>query len=291
MTMEEQMQRLNGKVAVITGAARGQGRSHAVHLADEGADIIALDMCADIETNEYPLATREDLDETVKLVEKSGRRAVSAVVDVRDRAALKKAMDEAVAELGGLHVVVANAGICPLGNNIPSRGFIDAFDVDFVGVVNAVHVSMEHLHSGASIIVTGSIAGLVPQKDLATGGGPQGPGGAGYGLAKKMLCEYTKGLALTLAPEQIRINTVHPTNVNTGMLHNLPMYRTFRPDLSEPSREDAEIVFPILQAMPVPWIEPRDVSHLVVYLASDESRYVTGQQIFVDAGAGLKLGL
>ncbi|HYB81668.1 MAG TPA: mycofactocin-coupled SDR family oxidoreductase [Mycobacterium sp.] len=285
------MQRLSGKVAVITGAARGQGRSHAVHLADEGADIIALDICADIETNEYPLAAQADLEETVKLVEKSGRRVVSAIVDVRDRIALKKAIDEAVAELGGLHVVVANAGICPLGAQVPSRGFIDAFDVDFVGVVNTIHVSFEHLHAGASIIVTGSIAGLVPQKDLATGGGPQGPGGAGYGLAKKMLGEYTKGLALTLAPEQIRINTVHPSNVNTGMLHNLPMYRTFRPDLAEPTREDAELVFPVLQAMPVAWVEPEDVSHLVVYLASDESRYVTGQQLFVDAGAGLKMGL
>jgi SDR family mycofactocin-dependent oxidoreductase len=285
------MQRLSGKVAVITGAARGQGRSHAIHLADEGADIIALDICADIETNEYPLATQADLDETVKLVEKSGRRAVSAVLDVRDRVALKKSIDEAVAELGGLHVVVANAGICPLGSHVPSRGFIDAFDVDFVGVVNTIHASFEHLHSGASIIVTGSVAGLVPQKDLATGGGPQGPGGAGYGLAKKMLGEYTKGLALTLAPEQIRINCVHPTNVNTELLHNHAMYRTFRPDLPEPTREDAELVFPILQLMPVPWVEPEDVSHLVVYLASDESRYVTGQQLFVDAGAGLKLGL
>ncbi|WP_310778056.1 mycofactocin-coupled SDR family oxidoreductase [Mycobacterium sp. Z3061] len=285
------MQRLGGKVAVITGAARGQGRSHAVHLADEGADIIALDICDDIATNGYPLATRADLDETAKLVEKSGRRVITAVVDVRERISLKKAIDQAVTELGGLHVVVANAGICPLGNQVPSRGFIDAFDVDFIGVVNAVHASFEHLGPGASVIVTGSIAGLVPQKDLATGGGPQGPGGAGYGLAKKMLCEYTKGLALTLAPEQIRINTVHPTNVNTGMLHNLPMYRTFRPDLAEPSREDAELVFPILQAMPVPWIEPEDVSHMVVYLASDESRYVTGQQFFIDAGAGLKLGL
>src|ERR1700745_676389 len=241
MTMEEQMQRLSGKVAVITGAARGQGRSHAIHLAAEGAHIIALDICADIDTNEYPLATREDLEETVKLVEKSGRRAVSAVVDVRGRISLKKGLDDAVAGLGGLHVVVANAGILPMGSNIPSTGFMDAFDVDFVGVVNAVHASFEHLRAGASIIVTGSIAGLVPQKDLATGGGPQGPGGAGYGLAKKMLGEYTKGLALTLAPEQIRINIVHPTNVNTWMLHNLPMYRTFRPDLPEPRREDSEL--------------------------------------------------
>ena len=103
-----------------------------------------------------------------------------------------------------------------------------------------------------------------------------------------MLGEYTKGLALTLAPEQIRINTVHPSNVNTGMLHNLPMYRTFRPDLAEPTREDAELVFPVLQAMPVAWVEPEDVSHLVVYLASDESRYVTGVQLPVDAGSLLK---
>jgi NAD(P)-dependent dehydrogenase (short-subunit alcohol dehydrogenase family) len=260
-------------------------------MADEGADIIALDICADIPTNEYPLATRADLDETARLVEKAGRRVVTAEVDVRDRARLTKVLDDAVAELGGLHVVVANAGICPQGNHIPYHAFIDAFDVDFVGVVNTIHVGIDHLGAGGSVIVTGSIAGLVEQKDLATGGGPQGPGGAGYGMAKKMIREYTKALALTLAPHRIRINAVHPTNVNTDMLHNLPMYRTFRPDLTDPTREDAELVFPVLQAMPVPYIEPDDVSHAVIYLASDESRYVTGQQLFVDAGAGLKMGM
>ncbi|MED5810897.1 mycofactocin-coupled SDR family oxidoreductase [Mycolicibacterium sp. 050232] len=285
------MNRLKGKVALVTGAARGQGRSHAVHLADEGADVIALDICADISSNEYPLATPDDLDETAKLIEKSGQRVVTRVVDVRDRAAVRSALDEAVAQLGGLHVVVANAGICPQGSHIPYRGFIDAFDVDFVGVVNTVHAGLDHLGTGGSVIVTGSIAGLVEQKDLATGGGPQGPGGAGYGLAKKMVREYTKALALTMAPHSIRVNAIHPTNVNTDMLHNLPMYRTFRPDLQEPSREDAELVFPVLQAMPTPWVEPEDISHAVVYLASDESRFVTGQQLFVDAGAGLKLGM
>lgn len=285
------MNRLTGKVAVITGAARGQGRSHAIHMADEGADIIALDICADIPSNEYPLATQADLDETAQLVEKAGRRAVTATVDVRDRSTLKKVLDDAVAELGGLHVVVANAGICPQGNHIPYRGFIDAFDVDFVGVVNTIHLGLEHLPSGGSVIVTGSIAGLVEQKDLATGGGPQGPGGAGYGMAKKMVRDYTKALALTMAPHNIRINTIHPTNVNTDMLHNLPMYRTFRPDLPHPSREDAELVFPILQAMPIPYVETEDISHAVVYLASDESRYVTGQQLFIDGGAGLKMGM
>jgi SDR family mycofactocin-dependent oxidoreductase len=285
------MQRLRGKVAAITGAARGQGRSHAVHLADEGADIIALDICGDIETNGYALATRADLDETVELVEKAGRRAISAVVDVRDRTALKMAIDDAVAQFGGLHVVVANAGICPLGPDVPAAGFADAFDVDFMGVVNTVHVGLAHLESGASVIVTGSIAGLLDMKDMASGAGLQGLGGAGYALAKKMLREYTKGLALSLGPQQIRINTIHPTNVNTDMMHNMPMYRTFRPDLAEPTREDAELVFPLMQAMPIPYVEPEDISHLVVYLASDESRYVTGQQIFVDGGAGLKLGV
>ena len=285
------MNRLSGKVALITGAARGQGRSHAVHLADEGADIIAIDICEDIETNEYPLATEADLDETKNLVEKAGRRVVTAKADVRDRAQLKKVLDAAVAELGGLDVVVANAGICPLGFQVPTQGFIDTFDVDFVGVVNTVHVAIPHLGPGGSVIVTGSTAGLIPQIGLRDGQGLQGPGGDGYGLAKKMIREYTKSLALTMGPHNIRINTVHPTNVNTDMLHNPGMYRTFRPDMTDPTREDAELAFPSLHSIPTPYVEPTDISHAVVYLASDESRYVTGLQLFVDAGASLKLGI
>lgn len=284
------MNRLSGKVVVITGAARGQGRSHAVHLADEGADIIALDICADIESNEYPLASEADLEETKELVEKAGRRVIAAKVDVRDRAHLKKTLDDAVAELGGLDVIVANAAICPLGNHIPSQGFIDAFDVDFIGIVNTVHVGLPHLKAGGAVIVTGSIAGLLPLTGI-NGQGLQGPGGAGYGLAKTMIKEYTKALALTLGRQSIRVNAIHPTNVDTDMLHNEPMYRTFRPDLTNPTRTDAEVTFPLMQAMPVPYIDPADISHAVVYLASDESRYVTGQQLFVDAGAGLKMGL
>jgi SDR family mycofactocin-dependent oxidoreductase len=286
------MGRLTGKVAFVTGGARGQGRSHAVHLADEGADVIVVDIGQDIATNQYPLATQADLDDTVKLVEKSGRRAIAAQVDVRDRTALKKVLDEAVAELGGLHVIVANAGICPLGNDIPAQGFVDAFDVDFIGVVNTVHAGLPHLKTGASIIVTGSVAGLVPQAGGVNGqGGLQGPGGDGYGLAKKMIRDYTRSLALTLGPQRIRINAIHPTNVNTDMLHNPAMYQTFRPDVAKPTREDAEVTFPFMQAMPIPYIDPSDVSHAVVYLAADESRYVTGQQLFVDAGASLKLGM
>ncbi|WP_009480437.1 mycofactocin-coupled SDR family oxidoreductase [Rhodococcus sp. JVH1] len=285
------MNRVAGKVVLITGAARGQGRSHAVHLADEGADIIAFDLCEDIASNEYPLATEADLAETGRLVEKAGRRVVTAKVDVRDRAALQRELDAAVATLGRLDVVVANAGIAPLGNAVPVEGFVDAFDVDFVGVINTIHSALPHLDAGASIIATGSVAGLVPQTGLNGQQALQGPGGDGYGLAKKMLWTYTNSLALTLGPKSIRVNAIHPTNCNTDMLQSPPMFRTFRPDLENPTAEDAKVTFPFMQAMPTPWVEPEDISHAVVFLSSDESRFVTGQQLRVDAGAGLKLGV
>ncbi|BAH55193.1 mycofactocin-coupled SDR family oxidoreductase [Rhodococcus opacus] len=285
------MNRVAGKVVLITGAARGQGRSHAVHLADEGADIIAFDLCEDIASNGYPLATDADLAETGRLVEKAGRRVVTAKVEVRDRAALRRELDAAVATLGRLDVVVANAGIAPLGNDVPVEGFVDAFDVDFVGVVNTIHSALPHLDAGASIIATGSVAGLVPQTGLNGQQALQGPGGDGYGLAKKMLWTYTNSLALTLGPKSIRVNAIHPTNCNTDMLQSPPMFRTFRPDLENPTAEDAKVTFPFMQAMPTPWVEPEDISHAVVFLSSDESRFVTGQQLRVDAGAGLKLGV
>lgn len=168
------MSRVAGKVAVVSGAARGQGRSHARVLAAEGADIIAIDLCEDIDTNEYPLARPEDLDETARLVEKEGRRVVTEIADVRDRAALSAAIDRGVAELGHLDVVVANAGICPLTAGLPPQAFADAVDVDLGGVLNLVHASLKHLESGASIIVIGSNAAFM--SSMNTSGIDGGPG-------------------------------------------------------------------------------------------------------------------
>ncbi|HEY6798934.1 MAG TPA: mycofactocin-coupled SDR family oxidoreductase [Kineosporiaceae bacterium] len=275
--------RVAGKVALITGAARGQGRSHAIRLAEEGADIIALDFCEDIATNEYALASEADLAETEALVEKLGQRVVTVKADVRERAQMKLAVDQAVAELGGLHVVVANAGICPLGAQVSPQSFVDAVSVDLVGVVNTVDAAMPHLHAGASIIATGSVGALI------NGGGTEnpanGPGGAGYTFAKRQVARLVHDLANVLAPHSIRVNAVHPTNVNTAMLQSEPMYRIFRPDLPNPTREDAELAFPAMQRMPIPYIDPSDVSNAVLFLASDEARYVTGLQFKVDAGA------
>jgi NAD(P)-dependent dehydrogenase (short-subunit alcohol dehydrogenase family) len=237
------------------------------------------------------LATRDDLDETARLVKETGQRVVAAQVDVRDRAGVEEALAEGVETLGGLHVVVANAGICPLGKHVSNSGFVDAFDVNFLGVVNTVHAGLEYLGEGGSIIAIGSVAGLVPQTGFNGQQALQGPGGDGYGLAKKMIQTYTMSLALTLGPSSIRVNAIHPTNVNTNMLQSLPMYRTFRPDLENPTAEDAAVTFPFMQAMPTPWVEPEDISYAVVYLSSDESRFVTGQQLRVDAGAGMKIGL
>lgn len=280
------MGRVEGKVAVISGAARGQGRSHARLLAAEGADIIAIDLCEDIATNDYPLSRPEDLDETARLVEKEGRRAHTVIADVRDRAALSAAIDAGVAEFGKLDIVIANAGIAPLTKGGPQQAFVDAVDVDLVGVLNLVHASLKHLSAGASIIATGSLAAMMSAQN--SGGIDAGAGGAGYGFAKQVVAHYVNNLALQLGPDFIRVNAVHPTNVNTDMLHSRPMYKAFRPDLEDPTREDAELTFPFINAMPVPYVEPEDISEAVLFLASDAARYVTGQQLRIDAGGGLK---
>ncbi|MBW0106373.1 mycofactocin-coupled SDR family oxidoreductase [Pseudonocardia sp. KRD291] len=278
--------RLDGKVAFVTGAARGQGRSHAVRLAQEGADIIAVDICEQIESNPYPLATEADLAETAVLVEKLDRRIVTRKADVRERHQLQEAVHTGITELGRLDVVVANAGILPMAMGAPDpMDFVDATDVDLIGVMNAVAVSVPHLPQLGSIVVTGSTAAMLPN---TTDNPAMGPGSAGYGWAKRTLVSYVEQMALHLAPRFVRVNAVHPTNVDTHLLHNNGLYGMFRPDLEHPTREDVEPAFTTFQAMPIPYVEPVDISNMVLFLASDEARYVTGQQIRVDAGSLLK---
>jgi SDR family mycofactocin-dependent oxidoreductase len=278
--------RLEGKVAFITGAGRGQGRSHAVRMAQEGCDIIAVDICKQIASNPYPLSSAEDLAETERQVKELGRRIVARQADVRDRAELQDALDAGLRDLGRLDVVVANAGILPMAMGDPDpMDFVDAVDVDLTGVMNAVAVSIPHLQEFASIVVTGSTAGMMPG---TTDNPAMGPGSAGYGWAKRILISYVEQLGLHLAPRFIRANAVHPTNCNTHLLHNEGIYSMFRPDLEKPTRADVEPAFNFFQAMPIPYVEPVDISNLVLFLASDESRYITGQNIRVDAGSLLK---
>jgi SDR family mycofactocin-dependent oxidoreductase len=280
------MGRVQGKVAFVTGAARGQGRSHAVRLAEEGADIIAVDLCHDIDTIGYPLATPEDLDETAKLVEKTGRGVITAQADVREAGQLRQALERGIAEFGKVDIVVAQAGIAGMKGNPPLQAWIDVMNTNLIGTINAIQVALPHLKEGAAIIATGSTAALM---DVSKNDNPGAdPGGTAYLHSKRLLSQYVHNLASELAPLGIRANVVHPTNCNTDMLQSEPMYRAFRPDLEHPTRADAEPVFGVQQAMKIPYIDPVDISNAVLWLASDEARYVTGMQVRVDGGGYLK---
>ena len=280
------MGRVEGKVAFITGAARGQGRSHAVKLASEGADIIAVDICRSMGTVNYPLATSDDLKETARLVERLDRRIVPVEADVRDRAALREALDQGVSQLGKLDIVVAQAGVAAMKGQPPMDAWVDVVDTLLLGTINAIHVSLPYLTDGASIIATGSTAAFMQHLPMPQVG--TDPGGHGYMYAKTALSTYVHEVARQLAPRMIRANAVHPTNCDTDMLQSEPMYQSFRPDLEHPTKEDATPAFMTQQAMPIPWVEPEDISNMVLFLASDESRYVTGMQMRVDAGGYLK---
>jgi SDR family mycofactocin-dependent oxidoreductase len=270
--------RVEGKVAFITGAARGQGRSHAIRLAQEGADIIAVDLCDQVESVPYPMATPEDLAETVKEVEALDRRIVATQADVRDYPALKAALDDGVAQLGRLDIVSANAGIVSYGlaADLEEQTWRDMIDTNLTGVWHAAKAAIGHLKAGGrggSIILTSSTAGLMAMENLAH-----------YVSAKHGVVGLMRTRALELAPDMIRVNSVHPTSVNTDMIHNDATYRLFAPDLENPTREQVGERFQGLNALPVSWVEPVDISNAVLWLASDEARYVTGVTLPVDAG-------
>ena len=270
------MGRLDGKVAFITGAARGQGRSHAIRLAEEGADIIAVDICGPIETVPYPLASEDDLDETAREVESRGRRIVAQPADVRDDAALQKAFDAGVAEVGPVDIVVANAGIASIGQNELRAAWQDVIDVNLTGVFNTVETavpSMIERGAGGCIVLTSSTAGL-------TGIGGRTRGGLAYTASKHGVVGLMRNYATTLAPYLIRVNSVHPTGVNTDMVVNEAMQEFLR---LEPQRVNG-----LTNAMPVELLEAVDISNAIVWLASEEARYVTGVTLPVDAGFTLK---
>jgi SDR family mycofactocin-dependent oxidoreductase len=287
---------MQGKVSFVTGAGRGQGRAHAVLQAREGADVIAVDICEDIESNPYPMASWDDLMETKRVVEDAGRRCVAVKADVRNREQLDKAVGQGVGELGQLTTVMANAGILPLAMGDPQpMDFQDAVDVDLIGVMNTLAVSVPHLipaGNGASIIITGSTAALIPNTISATGD-PRtimGPGGAGYSWSKQTLVGYAQQMAVHLAPTGIRVNVVHPTNCNTHLMNSEGIYQVFRPDIQDQpvTKDDFRLASVFYHALPTPWLEPEDVAELVLFLASDASKYMTGASIPIDAGCMIK---
>lgn len=274
--------RVAGKVAFITGAARGQGREHAVRLAEEGADIIAIDLCGDVEGVNYPGATEADLDETAALVQKLDRRIVTAKADVRDLASLRDALQQGIDELGRPDVVVANAGIS--GSPAPAAlieetAWQTMLDINLTGVWHTIKVAVPHMSDGrgGSIILVSSMLGL-------RGGGYM----AHYASAKHGVVGLMNSLANELAPQWIRVNSIHPGNVRTPMIDNERFHRTLRPDLPEPTMDDTAAVIGHFHMLPVPVIEARAVSNAVLFLASDEAQYISGAALPVDAGAVAK---
>jgi (+)-trans-carveol dehydrogenase len=275
------MGKLEGKVAFITGAARGQGRAEAVRLAQEGADIIAVDICAQIPTAGYQMSSPEDLEETVRLVEAEDRRIIARQGDTRDVGRLQEVLDAGVAELGRLDFAVANAGISSWGPavEIEEDEWDDVVDTNLKGVWNTCKVAVPHIQAhgeGGALVLTSSAAGLHAYANLAH-----------YASAKHGVVGLMRVLGVELGPERIRVNTIHPTTVNTPMLLNEPVYGLFAPDKEKPTEADLRAVTETLHPMPTPWVEAIDIANAVAFLVSDEARFITGATLPVDAGENL----
>lgn len=276
------MARLDGRVAFITGGARGQGRSHALRLAQEGASIVVVDACGGPDAyswTAYGMSTKEDLAETVRRVEAEGVGVCAIQADVREFGGMKAAVDEALDRFGHIDLVAANAGICPFGPeawNNDDQQWDDVYRVNLLGVrntVKAVVPPMIEAARGGTITITSSGAGMTGAYGLSD-----------YCSTKWGVIGYAKSVAREVAPYNIRVNVIAPGTVNTDMVQNDGVRRLFRPDLENPTQEDAAEAFMTTSLLKVPWVEPVDISNALLFLSSDEARYITGVVLPVDAG-------
>jgi (+)-trans-carveol dehydrogenase len=271
--------KLSGKVAFITGAARGQGQSHAIRLAEDGADIVAIDILENVGTAFYPMASATDLEHTVKLVEDTGQRILARQADVRDQAALDAVVAEAIGSFGRIDIVVGNAGIATTMAKtweLTDREWQDVIDVNLTGVWRTVKATVPAMIAGGrggTIVLTSSLAGLKGYSNIA-----------GYVAAKHGVNGLMRTLANELGEHGIRVNSVCPGLIHTDMMMNQATYDVFRPELDQPTKEDATEVFRTMQVLPADWLEPRDVSEIIAFLASDAARFITGVAMPVDAG-------
>lgn len=275
------MGKLDGRVALITGGARGQGRSHALTLAREGASIVVCDIASQMETVPYPMATADQLNETVRLVEDLDQRCVAVQADVRDEQQMQAVAERALTEFGQIDILLANAGIASFAPawEMTRQMWQEMIDVNLTGVWQSCKAVIPHMierGQGGAIVLTSSTAGLAPFGNLAH-----------YTAAKHGVVGLMRVLAIELAPHMIRVNTVNPTTVNTDMIHNQAIYDLFT-GKEGATLEEARPAYQGLNALPIPWVEPQDISNAILWLVSDEARYVTGITVPVDAGFLIK---
>lgn len=276
--------RVAGRVVFVTGAARGQGRSHAVRFAQEGADVIAMDVCETLPGMFYPGGTQDELNQTAKLVADTGQQIVTFTADIREYAALDEGLRNAVTQLGRLDFVIANAGIGgrpTATQDVTDEYWNEVIGVNLTGTWHTAKASIPHLiangDAGGAMVLISSSASLRTYPDMAP-----------YIASKHGVTGLMKSLALDLGKYNIRVNSIHPTTVDTPMIQNETMYGSFRPDLPNPSRGDFAEPVKALHVLPIPWIDPVDVSNAALFLLSDEARFITGASLPVDAGVTIK---